>query len=61
MVEPELLTAEELVRLFRVYDACGQVFEGSTISKLFGHIAALNLLIKARDEALVETIRCEDA
>lgn len=56
-VEPKLLKPERITQIYLVYDACSQIFDGSPISELFGHIAALSTLIKERDEQLFDIIK----
>ncbi len=54
---PKLLPPERIIEIYRIYEACGQVFEGSHISEVFGHIAALTALIKQREQQLIDMIK----
>ena len=53
-IEPKLLKPERIAQIYVIYDACSQIFEGSPISELFGHIAGLTALMKERDEQLLD-------
>ena len=56
-VTPKLLSVKRILEIYQVSEALGQVFEGSPMCELFGHIAGLTELIKQRDKQLVDTIK----
>lgn len=56
-VTPKLLPVKRVIEIYQVSEALGQVFEGSPMFELFGHIAALTALIKQRDKQLLDTIK----
>lgn len=56
-VIPKLLPVKRVIEIYRVSEACGQIYEGSYISEIFGHIAALTALIKQRDQQLIDIIK----
>lgn len=54
-LKAELLSSEEIVRIFCVYNACDQLFEGSHILNLFKHIMALNVMLENQD-AMIKAV-----
>lgn len=40
-ITPKVLNTERLIKIFTIYKMTGQLFEGSHMSELFGHIFGL--------------------
>jgi hypothetical protein len=44
-VKPELLDVKDIIDIFQAYNIIGQICQGSTLYKLFAHIAALTAIL----------------